>query len=74
MPAEHMVIPLAPKFEVMPMCTPAVVGIPVTRAPVTCNALSGCTDIARYAEMIKRGDNIRQWDQEVLADAIIQYT
>ena len=24
--------------------------------------------------MIKRGDNIRDWDQEVLADAIIQYT
>ena len=24
--------------------------------------------------MIKRGDNIRNWDQEVLADAIIQYT
>ena len=37
----------------------------------TCNALSGCPDIAKYAEMIKRGENIRQWDQEVLADAII---
>ena len=24
--------------------------------------------------MIKRGEKIRQWDQEVLADAIIQYT
>jgi hypothetical protein len=36
----------------------------------TCNAL-GCPDIARYAEMIKKGDNIRNWDQEVLADAII---
>jgi 3-oxoacyl-[acyl-carrier-protein] synthase III len=24
----------------------------------TCNALSGCLDIARYAEMIKKGDNI----------------
>ena len=24
--------------------------------------------------MIKKGDNIRNWDQEVLADAIIQYT
>ena len=25
----------------------------------TCNLLSGCSDIARYAEMIKRGENIR---------------
>ena len=25
----------------------------------TCNLLSGCTDIAKYAEMLKRGDNIR---------------
>jgi hypothetical protein len=25
----------------------------------TCNLLSGCPDIAKYAEMIKRGDNIR---------------
>ena len=24
--------------------------------------------------MIKLGDNIRLWDQDVLADAIIQYT
>ena len=40
----------------------------------TCNLLSGCPDIARYAEMIKKGDNIRDWDQKVLADAIIQYT
>ena len=24
--------------------------------------------------MIKKGDNISNWDQEVLADAIIQYT
>ena len=40
----------------------------------TSNALSGCPDIAKYAEMIKRGENIRQWNQEVLADAIIQYT
>ena len=40
----------------------------------SCNLLSGCPDIARYAEMIKRGENIRNWDQEVLADSIIQYT
>jgi hypothetical protein len=40
----------------------------------TCSDLSGCSDIARYAEMIKKGDNIRNWDQEVLADAVIQYT
>ena len=37
----------------------------------TCSALSGCPDIARYAEIIKKVDIIRSWDQEVLADAII---
>ena len=36
-----------------------------------CSDLSGCPDIAKYAEMIKMGDNIRTWNQEVLADAII---
>ena len=36
----------------------------------TCNALTGCPDIAKYARLIKEGGNIRQWDQEVLADAI----
>jgi len=40
----------------------------------TCNALSDCPDIAKYGEMIKKGDNIRNWDQEVLAVIIIQYT
>ena len=39
-----------------------------------CSEITGCTDIARYAKMIKEGGNIRLWDQEVLADAIIQYT
>ena len=36
-----------------------------------CNTLNGCPDIARYAEIINKGDNIRNWDQEVLEDAII---
>ena len=40
----------------------------------TCNVLTGCPDIAKYARLIKEGGNIRQWDQEVLADAIVQYT
>ena len=40
----------------------------------TCSELTGCTDIARYAKMIKESGNIRLWKQEVLADAIIQYT
>ena len=40
----------------------------------TCSELSGCPDIAKYAQMIKGGNNIRLWDQEVLADAILQYT
>ena len=40
----------------------------------TCSELTGCPDIAKYARMIKEGGNIRQWDQEVLADAIVQYT
>ena len=39
-----------------------------------CDLLRGCPDIEKYAKMIKLGDNIRLWDQEVLADAIIQYT
>ena len=39
-----------------------------------CDLLSGCPDIAKYVKMIKEGGNIRLWDQEVLADAIIQYT
>ena len=37
----------------------------------TCSLLTGCPDIARYAKMIKEGENIRLWDREVLADAII---
>ena len=40
----------------------------------TCSLLTGCPDIARYAKMIKEGENIRLWDHEVLANAIIQYT
>jgi hypothetical protein len=40
----------------------------------TCSEISGCSDIAKYAQMIKVGNNIRLWDQEVLADAIVQYT
>ena len=39
-----------------------------------CDLLKGCPDIEKYAKMIKLGDNIRLWDQDVLADAIIQYT
>ena len=38
----------------------------------TCSALSSCPDIAKYARMNKEDGNIRQWSQEVLADAIIQ--
>ena len=40
----------------------------------TCNAITGCKDIDKYAKMIKEGGNIRTWDQEVLADCILQYT
>ena len=39
-----------------------------------CDLLKGCPDIEKYATMIKKGDNIRLWDQDVLADAIVQYT
>ena len=39
-----------------------------------CDLLNGCPDIAKYVKMIKEGSNIRLWHQEVLADAIIQYT
>ena len=39
-----------------------------------CDLLKGCPDIEKYATKIKKGDNIRLWDQDVLADAIIQYT
>ena len=28
----------------------------------TCDQLSGCPDIAKYAKMIKEGINIRLWD------------
>ena len=28
----------------------------------TCDQLSGCSDIAKYAKMIKEGVNIRLWD------------
>ena len=40
----------------------------------TCNVITGCKDIDKYAKMIKEGGNIRIWDQEVLADCILQYT
>ena len=36
-----------------------------------CSEITGCQDIAKYAKMIKEGGNIRLWDQEVLASAII---
>ena len=29
----------------------------------TCSELTGCPDIAKYAQMIKTGNNIRLWDQ-----------
>ena len=28
----------------------------------TCNAITGCKDIDKYAKMIKEGGNIRTWD------------
>ena len=40
----------------------------------TCNLITGCKDIDKYAKMIKEGGNIRSWDQEVLADCILQYS
>jgi len=40
----------------------------------TCSELEGCPDIAKYAQMLKGDTNIRLWKQEVLADAILQYT
>ena len=47
----------------------------------TCSEITGCQDIGKYAQMLKgdtqmlKGDtNIRLWNQEVLADAILQYT
>ena len=40
----------------------------------TCNAITGCKDIEKYAKMIKEGGNILTWNQEVLADCILQYT
>ena len=29
----------------------------------TCSDLSNCPDFAKFAEMIKKGGNIRNWDQ-----------
>jgi hypothetical protein len=40
----------------------------------TCSELTGCPDITKYAQMLKGDTNIRLWNQEVLADAILQYT
>ena len=40
----------------------------------TCSEIEGCPDIAKYAQMLKGDTNIRLWKQEVLADAIVQYT
>ena len=40
----------------------------------TCSELTGCPDIAKYAQMLNGDTNIRLWNQEVLADAILQYT
>ena len=40
----------------------------------TCSLITGCQDIDKYARMIKEGGNIRSWDQEVLADCILQYS
>ena len=40
----------------------------------TCSLITGCQDIDKYAKMIKEGGNIRTWDQELLADCILQYT
>ena len=39
-----------------------------------CSELTGCPDIAKYAQMLKGDTNIRMWNQDVLADAILQYT
>ena len=40
----------------------------------TCSEIQECRDIAKYAQMLKGDTNIRLWKQEVLADAILQYT
>ena len=40
----------------------------------TCSELTGCPDIGKYAQMLKGDTNIRLCKQEVLADAILQYT
>ena len=40
----------------------------------TCNLITRCKDIDKYAKMIKEGGNIRSSDQEVLADCILQYS
>ena len=40
----------------------------------TCSELTGCPDIGKYAQMLKGDTNIRLWNQEVLADCILQYT
>ena len=39
-----------------------------------CSEIKDCRDIAKFAQMLKGDVNIRQWDLEVLADAILQYT
>ena len=36
-----------------------------------CSELTGCPDIAKYAQMLKGDTNIRLRKQEVLADAIL---
>ena len=40
----------------------------------TCSVVTSCPDITKHAKIIKEGGKIRQWDHEVLADAIIQDT
>ena len=40
----------------------------------TSSELTGCPDIPKYAQMLKGDTKIRLWKQEVLADAILQYT
>ena len=40
----------------------------------TCSEIQGCPDIARYAQRLKQGENIRLWPREELADAVLQYT
>ena len=39
-----------------------------------CDQIQGCPDIAKFAERIKRGENIRLWDEKEILEAVAQFS